>query len=63
MTPLPGLSVRLYQVFAQAEGRWATPHWWMGVDLAPRAYKPMQIEWKPSKMIPTQQLDGGSHDE
>jgi hypothetical protein len=52
VTPLPGMSVRLYQIFAEACGRWATPNWQFGIETGkPRAYKPMQIEWKPLKMV------------
>jgi hypothetical protein len=51
MTPLPGMSVRLYQIFAEASGRWATPNWQFGIETGkPRAYKPLTIEWKPLKM-------------
>lgn len=40
----------MFRVFAEASGRWASPHWWMGVDLAPRAYILLIPKWKPSKM-------------
>jgi hypothetical protein len=51
--PLPGMSVRLYQLFAEATGRWATPNWLYGTETGKplRGYKPLTIEWKPANMI------------
>lgn len=53
--PIPGLSIRLYQLFAEATGRWSTPHWMMGVSTGRPlgGYKPLLVEWKPLKMITT----------
>ncbi len=46
--PLPGMSVRLYQVFSESVGRWSTPNWAYGVQLGPpRAYKQLQIKVQP----------------
>lgn len=39
---------RMYRLFAEASGRWATPQWMMGVDTRPRwvnhAYKELTRE-------------------
>lgn len=48
---LAGKSIILYRVFAECSGKWATPNWAFGVELGkPRAYKLLQIAWKPATM-------------
>lgn len=51
---LPGKSVVLYRVFAEAEGRWATPTWIMGCSTGKPfngVYKPLALDVKALNMV------------